>query len=630
MGDQTYAVVGVMPRGVRAPLSSEIWIAAPSDAAIRTGRYGPGSWIVTRLKDGLTLADVQPELGGVMRRLDVTNSTPDRPFLLEMHSLRPNPLKITDYHAAMAGAAGGILLIACLNVAALMLARGVVRRRLYALRLALGASRAALAREVLAEAFVVALIGGVAGALVSAWGLSFFTSIVPEEFTWVGIAEPAWNWRVFVANCVTILIAVTVAGGIPAWRASRVDPGEPLKDGAGTTTGRSHSNFRPLIISELALSMVLLTGASLMTKATRTIADYDFGYDARPLISAQFGLHLRRDSVTSPAASMLLVQNAFDRVKALPGVVSATMARAGAADNLVAVSDRTTEGGASLPLIHGYHNVNAGFFATLGIPIVRGRDFAEGDRENGGAIILDQSAAKILFPHDDPVGRLVKLGDLDSGRPWVRVIGVARDASLAFRDDPDLDHEPALYASVVDSQYTSGTIIIRPERGAQTVTTMAGRAMRGVFPARSYVSAGPYIANYAYILRSRTFLASVFAALGAVSIILAAVGLFSVLSYVVGNACASSPARGTRCPARGRRAPRAPQWHRAGARRNGRRCIPGNVGWIAAPVAAVQRGPDGRRRVDRRRGHTARGDDARVARAGDSRDASGSAGAEGR
>ncbi|HEY2850883.1 MAG TPA: ABC transporter permease, partial [Gemmatimonadaceae bacterium] len=457
-----YSIAGVMPEGVREPVRmADVWIPEASEGSF----LAHNSLVpLVMLKPGVTAEAAYSELGKLASELSVSHRGPGAPpYSFRLFSLRPNPLGLQAYQKAMMASVVVILLIGCLNVAALTLARGMTRRRDYALRVALGASRWLLAREVLVEVAVIAVTGGVIGTAVTAWGLGAISRIVPDDLSAFGILQPHWSARTFTAAFAAAAFAVLIAGGAPAWLAARVDPAEPLKQSSGTTTGRPETTFRLLVIAELALSVVVLLSASLIARATGAIAHYNFGYDARGLSRVSWYVGGAMDAArTSTSAEDLLA-----RVRAVPGVLDASALSLAFADNSRATSDRTVEGGNGLWLGNGFADGGAGLLRTLGVPLVAGRDFAEGDLSAGGAVILDESAAKILFPHDNPLDRTVKLGGTESASPWLRVVGVARNASLTFQADPDLARLPALYATLPQHRATS--IVFRTRPGAARV-----------------------------------------------------------------------------------------------------------------------------------------------------------------
>ena len=245
-----YSVVGVLPGGLERMTGASFWLPRPHHLP----RY---TWYTARLKPGVTAAQAKADLEAVPNRLLVEFGTGRRAFNASFRSAKPDPMRLREYRGAMIGAAGCILLIACANVAALMLARGVVKRRDQALRLSLGATRGNLLTTVAAEVAILAFAGGVAGILLTSWTMHMLVAAVPSDSGWVmasGI-EPHWNWRVFAESLGAMIAAVALAASLPAWYSSRIAPNEPLKESSGTTTGRAGSRFKVLVVAEIAISM---------------------------------------------------------------------------------------------------------------------------------------------------------------------------------------------------------------------------------------------------------------------------------------------------------------------------------------------------------------------------------------
>lgn len=529
IGVQQYFVVGVLPPHANAPWGTDVWIPDPEPDRPQN------AYTFVRLRDGVDTVSFQAQLKTVADRLTqrYVGPAPDRPFAAWTLPLRPDPLELKEFHQAMIGAAVCVLFIACANVAALMLARGMVRRRDYALRLALGAGRWEVAREVIAEVTVLAIAGCMAGAVFATWVTGLMTRATPDEMRWMGFVQPQWSVRVLALSALCVFASVGIAGAFPAWQASRVDPAGPLKEGAGGTTGRAGTRFRWLVIAELAIAMTLMVGTTLMVKSAVKMAWYDFGYDARGLLSAEVRLWWA-DSM--PAAEKeRRFNDALDRVRALPGVRAAALISDCSADHDIVVTDRTVEGGpqALLPGGRGCTNTSPGFFATLGVPIRDGRDFSEGDLQDGAAI-LDEKTAKRLFPHERAVGRLLKMGDLRSTKPWMRIVGVVRDQELGFNWFPEVgpDSGSVVYAALPRATRPIGNLIIRPSPGAPEAKLAVSRALQETLPPRSWSRVGSWVSTYESSLKGEKFLSLIFLLLGVASLILGSAGLFSVISYI--------------------------------------------------------------------------------------------------
>jgi predicted permease len=489
---------------------------------------------------------VQAQLQALCARWSrLYRTSAERQFSGGIHSLRPDPLALHDENRAMIGAAICVLLIACANVAALMLARGMVRRRDYALRLALGASRGEIAREVIVEVAVLATVGCVAGALIASWAVGLITRATPAQLHWQGFAQPQWSVRVLGLSALAVLVSIAIAGGFPAWQASRTDPMGSLKESSGGSTGRAGTRFRWLVMAELALAMMLVMGASLMVKSARLMAAYDFGYDARSLIQAGVSLPRRyfngdrlayyKDTLADSSKARLNAE-LLARFKALPGVRSvAKFGGCGLKKNVV-TSDRTVEGGAAAYVPGGCWFASAGLFATLGIPMADGRDFIEGD-DASGAVVVSARTARQLFPHERAVGRTLKIGDLASREPWLPIVGVVQDRDLGFNYYPELgpDTTAQVFAMLASARGSLGQVIVRPEPRATGVELAVWKTLRVTLPPHSNWLVAPWVQSYQDSVRNEQFLSLLFVLLGFASLLLGAAGLFSVISYIAGQ-----------------------------------------------------------------------------------------------
>jgi putative ABC transport system permease protein len=455
---RTYSIIGVLPdRATLRPMdnAADIWIPDIDDAATAGTRllFARLAAHQNAIKNFPLAAwpnetkDVQSQLTALARRWTSLYTHPgEKPFQVVIWSLRPDPLQLQDFHRAMIGAAICVLIIACANVAALMLARGMVRRRDYALRLALGARRTEIAREVIVEVAVLAVAGCAAGGIVATWAVGLLARTIPDELHWQGFVQPQWSARVLALSALAVIVSIAIAGGFPAWQASRTDPMQPLKESGGGTTGRAGTRFRWLVMAELAISMTLLMGASLLLKSSSKMAVYDFGYDARGLLSVNVQ-SLGRDT-TGIADRARAYQRMLEAVRALPEVRDAASFVSCDYQNKVLTSDRTLEGSPAVFVGNGCFQGSAGLIHTLGLNITAGRDFLEGDDAGNGAVILDERTAHRFFPHESAIGRMVKFGALAGPSPWLPVVGIARNQDLEFNLYPETGPDTSAHVFV--------------------------------------------------------------------------------------------------------------------------------------------------------------------------------------
>ncbi len=530
VGTHQYTIIGVLPPRANAPWdATSLWIPQREPTA---GIFTNSS--VIRLRNGVSEKDFSAQVKPVTERLTKTFATGanDRPFSYSLRNLRPDPLTLRDVHKAMIGAALCVLLIACANVAALMLARGTIRKRDYALRLALGATRRDIEREVIFEVAALAIVGSVAGAIVATWAVGVMKRATPGEMSFMGFVEPQWSVRVLALSAIAVIAAVGVSGAIPAWQASRTDPAGTLKESSGGTTGRAGTRFRWLIMAELAISMTLLVGASLMLKSAVLMSRYDFGLDASRLSNITVSVYGRLP-VRTTAELSTIYRGALTRVRAVLGVESAAMIALCPGLWTVVTTDRSIEGSkpATLPQCT---NVSTDYFRSVSRTIAEGRDFADGDAQGDGVVILDEKTAHRLFPHESAVGRMIKLGNLRAASPWMSVVGVVKNKDMNFNMNPELgpDSADVMFMSARDSSRQLHKFVVKSIQGAVGTRVAVGRAMRDFLPKPSSVTVVPWANDFNVAVGEERFLTLVFSLLGAASLALGAAGLFSVVSYI--------------------------------------------------------------------------------------------------
>lgn len=525
-------IVGVMPSHTTERV--EIWLSA------RPGEDVGG--VLVRLENDVSTSVEQARFNAFAKQLTARYGRPDEfPFFARLDTMRPDPLMIRDFHKAMVAGAICVLLIGCANVAALMLARGLGRSRDYAVRLAIGAPRVAIARSVIAEVTVLAVAGCVVGAMIASWSTSLMTGYMPEGMRWLGFDVPQWSLRVFFWSALAVVVTIVVAAGYPAWSASRVDPAGPLKEGGGGQTGRMTTRFRWLVIGELTVAMTLLVTTSLMLKSAHLMARTDLGYDPRLVynVSVDRWRRSRFENQLPTADFDHALRDVRQRLAALPGVVAVASQDRCDVSRRVVTTDRTIAGGPP-GYFHDCSEVSPGYFGAMGMHLIEGRDILDGDQIGGGTAIIDERGAQILFSHESAIGRQIKIGALNSPNTWRRIVGVA--PSMRRGSDPSLvmpnDSSFALYvSSAVDSARESllqTTFIVRVANPSPTLPVALIRVVRAGLPLQLHAGVEAAASRFFEDLRLTRYLAGIFAALGLASLGLATAGLFSVVSYASG------------------------------------------------------------------------------------------------
>lgn len=537
LGHATYTVVGVMPRGVHFPGNTDIWISETAVSRTSDIRlWGPIP--VLRLRRGVTIQAARGELAAIAARLTAAYS-PRRPL-----GARIIPLWMSYYQppsifgSFLGGTVTMVLIIACANLATMMLARGMARRRETAIRIALGASRRVVISHVLAECTLIVVAGLAIGVLLTVWSLRIIPHFATPYVPSIGDLDPVPSWRVFVFALAATIATMIVAGALPALHAAATDPAEPMKESAGTTTGRLRDRYNPLIVVEVALSTALLMCSALFVIHAVRLAAFEFRYAAKRLVVAPLFVDpkLRPDSNAVDKFYDELVIRA-SRVPA--GVIAATVHNEPPIGGMIF----SEEGKSGNHWINsqGYFVVSPEYLRTFRIPIVAGRDFESGDRggPTQGVVIVDERAAARLWPDlQNPVGRMVKLGTKESRQPWLRVIGVARNVDEAPRIDQDLPPEPRVYVVLAHDRTRGRNLIVQGDgiggdRGRAVLALAVRHELESYAPGMPLPRVQPWLAGFEGTLTTVGFMASLFGAFGLFGLALCAVGLYGVLAYTV-------------------------------------------------------------------------------------------------
>lgn len=530
-----YAVIGVMPRGVHLPGFSEtdIWIpstALPVDASIR--RFGPIP--ILRLRPGVTAAMFRHELAGIAARL-TTEYTPQHPLYAAPMFGVGGPAQ-TGFPYYITATVAMVLIIACANLGTMMLARGMARRRETAIRIALGAARRDIVREVLCEGAIVGAAGVALGLLLTWWALYILPHYTIPSVPELGDLLPAPSWRVFCFALSITLATILLAGALPALRAAATDPAEPMKEGSATSTGRLRDRYNPLIVVEVALSTALLMCSALFVVVAVRLAAFDFQYAAKQLVTA---------NITPSAKSIRRGEepqfwdDVIVRAAHLPRARFAATQASASPDGRVIYSEQGKAGNAWMNA-NGYTTVSADYFRTMGITIVGGRDFEPGDaRGNAPVAIVDERAARRLWPDvRDPVGHMLKLGRLESPAPWIRVVGVAQAIEYMPRRDIDLPPDPIVYVLLPDDSTRGRTLLVRSDgvnadRGRAALALAVQQMVQTQLPTQGGLLVGAWLDYYDGMRAKSEFMASLYGAFAGFGLVLCAVGLYGVLAYTV-------------------------------------------------------------------------------------------------
>jgi len=549
IGRGTYTVIGVAPSGFTGVdlTGPDVWL--PIYAAVEetmpvealTSRNYHWVRVIARLRDGVRASDAGALATVALRRAAAASERPsDTAYTVLLGPVQAarGPSVTSDAKVSLwiGGVAALVLLVACANVANLLLARGIRRRREIAIRLGLGAGRNHVLRLLVAESLLLGLAGGAAALLVAIWAGALVRGLLLP-----GLPDDAMvlGWRVLALTGGLSLLSGLVAGAAPALRSSRADLSNVLRSGARDVTTTRVRLRGALLATQVALTLVLLVGAGLFVRSLRSVQSLDLGVDLDRVLRAQVDTRAAGlDSRSSDALYLRLLE----RARAIPGVEHAAVSVGSPFSSQYATSLRASgcDSLPQLPTRGPYFNaVTPDYFAALGIRIVRGRGFNEAEgRDAAPVAVVGQTFARLVWPGDDPIGKCLYFGDDQA--TCLQVVGVASNARLS-----DLIEGPVLqyYLPVanVDARIKSGfmsgitDLLIRTKSPARDAAAAVQRALQGAEPDLPYVRVESLEESVAPQQRSWRLGATMFSAFGLLALAIAAVGIFGVTAYTVGQ-----------------------------------------------------------------------------------------------
>ena len=530
-------VVGVVSDFTRLPGETAVaW-----QVAARKLRGGLFQRLI-RLRPGATRADAERELATVSARIAIAAGERPKDDVLRFHQAADPEFQLRPMHRGLMYAVAAILLVACANLANIQLARGIGRRRELALRSALGASRLRLITHLMGESLILGVTGLALGLVLTYWGArSLHASIPPTVGKY--IVEPQMSWRVLAFAIVALLFCLFAVGLAPAISISRTDPNELLKSGAGTGATKSNRRrYAVLVGAEIALAL------ALCCMATATVHTWMFykgrssvGYDPRPLSTGSLTPRIPPGTIVRYSE---LLQSMSARIAAIHGVDDAAMSMSWRIPEGNAVTVADAGGVREFPApLWAPTAVSPSYVRTMGWPIAQGRDFLDGERDHGG-LIIDQPTARKLWPNNNPIGALLKLGDKKSNLPFVPVVGVIGERK-GFETPVDESQTGARLGRVLYLPGPSDTAVVTVSRLPLTFKARTAnhperlptllRQQIGSFPdaSVSQVMTMPEFLGINTGLQGSRFLSELFVAFAMLAISLAAFGVYGVVAHGV-------------------------------------------------------------------------------------------------
>ncbi|MGC2399803.1 MAG: ABC transporter permease [Acidobacteriaceae bacterium] len=554
-----FVVIGVMPRNFEYPLNpgqlnrTELWVPLSFSATeLASNRAGNWSYQMEgRLKPGVSPAQAQQDAARVAQDI-MRNFPPNLASLRIDPVVRPlqeetveasRPLLRTLFLAVAV-----VLLIACANLAGLMLVRAIRRQREMAVRLALGATASTLLRQTILESLVVSVAAGLFGLALAAAVLRLGRSLLPESLP--RIAEISLNWKVVAFALLLAVFTGLLCSLAPAFAALRTNVNSALKEGGRSgTTGGSHARLRSgLVVAEIAVALVLLTASGLLLRSFDKMRMVDIGYRPEHLTTAGYALpgkqYATQTAVTSFTKELLL------RLRQLPGVESAGFSSylpaSGNNNNQVFVVDGyVPPKGADMNLATIW-TVMGDSFRALGIPLVRGRFFSDADTaETQLVVIVNHKLADHYWPGQNPIGKRMRIGTQEMDTPWLTVVGEVADVKLNSPDEPSkqqyflpVDQMEKVLGSLAapdDLNLDSGNIVVRSALPAEQIENPLRAAVRSIDPQLALTRVQTMEEAVSESEAPRRFNTIVIGSFAFAAVLLAVLGIYSVIAFSVAS-----------------------------------------------------------------------------------------------
>jgi predicted permease len=528
LNGQVYTVIGVLPENFRPGNRAELYVPRAYNADSQN-RGGKNLRVVGRLKDGVTVEQARKEL-----TLIAANLARQYPDLNTGWSVKITPLLESAVGSAsrtlftLLGAVGFLLLIACANVANLLLARATVRSREIAVRTAVGASRGRIVRQLLTESLVLAACGGALGVAVAYWGVDALLAFAPTDLP--RIEEIALDGRALGFTCGLALLTGIAFGLVPAFQASRVDLNQAFKDGGrGGSDGTRRQRLRSaLVVAEVATALILLVGAGLLFRSFGRLRNVDPGFSPGHAITA--AISLPNSKYGGGPQQAAFVGQAIEQLAAIPGVEAAGAAHVlPFSDNDFNLAFRI-DGRPEPPpdTIQGalYYAVTPDYFKAMGIPLRRGRLFTDADvAGRARALLINEALAKRYFPNEDPIGQRITITGASA-----EIVGIMADVQHYSLDRAP---QPQVYEPFAQQPFNFITFVVRPAGPMPALPDALRAAVYAVDRDQPVASVRPLTALLSASIARQRFATILFTAFSGVALLLAAIGIYGVMAYTV-------------------------------------------------------------------------------------------------
>jgi putative ABC transport system permease protein len=547
LNDANYTIIGVMPAEFAFPHSSfnfsetaDLWLPLVLDAEAVAQRGGPWDFnVLAQLKPEVTLAQAQAEMNTLAEHYD-------RVLGFKSGYRGPNgedggwritvvPLQEQVVGASrralwiLFGTVGLILLIACANVANLLLVRATVRQKELAIRAALGAGRARLVRQLLVESLLLAGLGGALGAWLAWWGLKAIVLLSPA--TLPRAAEVTLDGRVLGFTLLVSLLTGVLFGLAPAWQASKLDLQETLQEGGTQRTSGQRRWREWLVVAEVALALPLLIGAGLLFNSFVRVLRAPTGVMAEQTLVAE--LNLPDTKYGEPVRAAAFFGELAQRVAALPGVAVASYSTRPILSNVTSSDPFSIEGrpmDIKQPNFAGWQRVAPDYFRTLGIPLVAGRDFTASDEAGAPVALINEALAQRYFPTGDAIGQRITLGAPRPSNPYATIIGIVKDIPHRNVESPA---KPEIFLGFARQPHLTAWFYVRVAGEPTSFAPAIRQTVLAIDRDQPVKSIQPLPTVIATTMAPRRFTTWLLGGFALLALILAALGIYSVNAYAV-------------------------------------------------------------------------------------------------
>ncbi|HEU4713056.1 MAG TPA: ABC transporter permease [Pyrinomonadaceae bacterium] len=537
---EKHTVVGVMPSGFQwIDTEERLWVPLALTPEQMRNRGGHYLTVVARLKPGIPMVQAQSEMNALMARIakDYPQQTMEgklgavvRPLHEQLAGDSRRPLMV------LLVAVGFVLLIACANIAGLLLARAAGRRREIAVRTALGASRLRIVRQLLTESLLLSVFGGIAGVVLATWSFGFFEKLIPE-----GMKESTTLYLDVSVLLFALLVSVAtgiVFGLIPALQSARVDLNESLKQSGGRSGSGASSRLRSgIIVFEVSLSLVLLVGAVLLIQTLFQLFNQYSVLAPEKVLTMRTVLPLTKYDEASKRNAFY--QNVLQRVESIPGVVSAgystsvPLAWKGGTSGFYPEGLKDPIPGVAYDANH--RQVSENYLQTMSIPLRQGRYFGAQDNEHSMPVaIINETMAREYWPNEDALGRRFKLGDPEEDIPWITIVGIAGDIRQMGIDVPVKAEMYLPYRQINGFDfYSPRDLVLRTNGDPASLTGAVRQAVRAVDPDQPISNIATMEEVLGKEASQRQLGMILLTAFAVLALLLASLGIYGVLAYFV-------------------------------------------------------------------------------------------------